>query len=344
MTERKGNHARRPDGGQRPNRAWPVKGFLLVLLFLLLSPAPAQLQVAVISDLNGSYGSTEYGQEVDDAVARILALQPDLVISTGDMVAGQRPSPLLKGAELERMWQSFHRHVTWPLKAQGLPLAVTPGNHDASVYGDYHREREYYARTWRERRNSPPLDFIDDRHYPFYYAFAMDRVLFVSLDATANGGLDPRQKQWLRELLETQGAQYRHRIVFSHLPLWPVARGRETGALFDDELEQLLQQQHVTLYFSGHHHAYYPGYKDGVRYVSQACLGAGPRRLIGERERSPRSITLLTIPDEGPPRVTAWSGRHFDRLLDIRKLPKAIRSKHATLIREDLALPRLKGN
>ena len=48
------------------------------------------LRVAVISDLNGSYGSTAYAKEVARAVERIIDLRPDLVISTGDMVAGQR--------------------------------------------------------------------------------------------------------------------------------------------------------------------------------------------------------------------------------------------------------------
>ena len=316
--------------------------FLLLLFLLTAVQVSGELRIAVISDLNGSYGATSYRQEVDDAIGRILELKPDLVISTGDMIAGQRPTPLLKSSELEAMWQAFHGHVTRPLKEKGLPLAVTPGNHDASVYGDYRRERERYARTWREKDNRPELDFIDERHYPFYYAFAMDRVLFVSLDATANGGLDSRQKRWLKELLEERGARYRHRIIFSHLPLWPVAQRRENGALFDDELERILQQYNISLYLNGHHHAYYPGYKDGVRYVSQACLGAAPRKLIGDREKPLRGITVLTIPDQGLPRVTAWTGKHFKRLVDIRNLPERIRSKHATLVREDIALPQWK--
>lgn len=323
----------------------PGQCVLLALLLLLASlPLRAELTVAVISDLNGSYGSTDYRQEVGRAVERILELKPDLVISTGDMIAGQRPSPLLGAAELGRMWRAFHEQVTWPLRRGGLPLAVTPGNHDASVYGDYHLERKIYAQTWKKKGNRPELNFIDAGHYPFYYAFVMARVLFVSLDATANGGLDPRQKQWLRELLDDRGAQYSHRILFSHLPLWPVARRRENGALFDEELEHILQEHRVSLYLNGHHHAFYPGYKDGVRYVSQACLGSGPRQLIGAGTSSPRSITLITVPDEGLPRVVALGGKAFDEPLDISRLPERIHSKRATLVREDIALPQLAGD
>lgn len=317
-----------------------VKGWLTGLLLLLcLSPVVASVRIAVISDLNGSYGSTRYRSDVDRAVQRIVSLRPDLVISTGDMVAGQRTSPSLGQPQLLRMWRAFHEHVTVPLEKTGLPLAVTPGNHDASVYGEFHLEREIYIHTWQQHK--PALHFVDDGHYPLYYAFEIRKVLFVSLDATANGRLEPRQKTWLKELFEDQGQHYAQKIVFSHLPLWPVAQKRENGALFDEELEKILQDNGVSLYLNGHHHSYYPGFKDGIRYVSQACLGAGPRKLIGDDRVSQRSITLIGIPDEGMPRVQALGGRDFDQPVDIHSLPERIVTRKATLVREDLALPAL---
>jgi len=317
-----------------------VKGWLAaLLLFFWLVPAIADVRVAVISDLNGSYGSTRYRGDVDRAVQRIISLQPDLVISTGDMIAGQRSSPLLGQSQLKRMWEAFHSRVTIPLQNHTLPLAVTPGNHDASAYGDFHREREIYVDTWRHHK--PSLHFIDDAHYPLYYAFEMKNVLFVSLDATVNGRLSPRQKTWLKELFDDYAQRYPQKILFSHLPLWPVAQKRENGAMFDEELEEILQENSVSLYLSGHHHAYFPGYKDGIRYVSQACLGAGPRKLIGDNTVSPRSITLIGIPDEGMPKVQALGGKDFDQPIDIHSLPEKIESEKATLIREDLALPAL---
>jgi len=60
----------------------------LLLLASAGRAAADPLRVAVISDMNGSYGSTEYESTVDGAVRRIVALKPNLVISTGDMVAG----------------------------------------------------------------------------------------------------------------------------------------------------------------------------------------------------------------------------------------------------------------
>ena len=73
---------------------WPVmvrSALWTVLLSLVLLAGPASaLRVVVISDLNGSYGSTSYSKRIPVAIQRIIALKPDLVISTGDMVAGQR--------------------------------------------------------------------------------------------------------------------------------------------------------------------------------------------------------------------------------------------------------------
>ena len=127
-----------------------MKNALLLALILigqasLLSPASAEntLRVAVISDINGRYGSTDYDERVTVAVARIVALKPDLVLCTGDVVAGQRPSPKLSSQELERMWRAFHRLIRTPLEQAGIPVLMSPGNHDASAYPGFSLERQH---------------------------------------------------------------------------------------------------------------------------------------------------------------------------------------------------------
>ena len=306
---------------------------LLLLLFPLLAPAGQTLRVAVISDLNGDYGSTRYDATVDGAVSRIIALQPDLVISTGDMVAGQR-RPHLTRAEVEQMWQAFHRHISDPLQAAGIPLVVTPGNHDASAYHGFDLERTIYGEQWLPRK--PEVRFLDSTGYPFYYAFALGDVLFISLDATVVGKLPESRMAWLQQLLEKHGAAYQQRVIFSHLPLWPVARGREREFIGDPKLQALLQKAAVELYLSGHHHAFYPGVSDGIAFVSQACLGAGPRHLIGTNNRSARSFTLLEFSAEDI-RVDAYEAPYFQNPVDWSSLPERIRSPAAELLRADLA-------
>ena len=305
----------------------------LLLTLLLFGTAQAQ-RVAVISDLNPSYGKTEYSGSVDRAIKRIIALKPDLVISTGDMVAGQRPRKLLKRTELEAMWKAFHQHVSEPLAAAGIPLAVTPGNHDASAYAPFMLERLIYSEQWNARR--PEVTMVDAQHYPLYYAFAFDDLLFLSLDVTRPGALSTAQMEWLQRLLAEHGSQYRYRTIFSHLPLWAFAQRRESDIIADPALETLLRQHDVDLYLSGHHHAWYPGYKDDIAYISQSCLGGGARRLIGARQRARRSFTLI---DFGLRQtiVSAFAAPDFDTAIDLNTLPASIRSSEATLLRLDRA-------
>lgn len=314
------------------------------LLACLAVPAPTAaqgevraggLRVVVISDLNESYGSVRYSDHVSQAVARIVALQPALVINTGDMVAGQRLQPPLDRREIESMWSAFHLTVTEPLARAAIPMAVTPGNHDASSGVRFGLEREIYRQQWTTRR--PAVEFVDTTDYPFAYAFSVGRALFISLDATFVGPMSERERAWLRTLLQQHGSRYSHRIVFSHVPQWPFAVGRERDFLGDQALDSILREFGVDLYLSGHHHAYFPGAKDGLRYVSQACLGAAPRPLIGSTGRSERAITVLEIPREGPIGVEAYRAPDFTERIERHELPARIATRHATLIRDDLA-------
>jgi hypothetical protein len=313
---------------------------LLLAVAALLSHGPsfaAALRVVVISDLNGSYGNTHYEPAVASAVQRIVELRPDLVISTGDMVAGQRRHPPLAQPAIDAMWAAFHAAVSDPLQSAGIPLAVTPGNHDASAYEAFALERRIYRDEWLARR--PGVRFIDDAHYPFQYAFAVGPALFVSLDVTRVGEIGADQRRWLDELLAREAPRFRHRVVFSHLPVYPFTHGRETEVSADHALEEILRRHGVELYLSGHHHAFYPGYHEGIRFVSQACIGAGPRALIGQTARSTRAITVLEIPDKGPIAIRALAAPDFQREIDRSTLPASIVSRYGTLMRDDLAAP-----
>jgi hypothetical protein len=232
------------------------------------------------------------------------------------------------------MWNAFHTHVSEPLQTAGIPLVVTPGNHDASAYDGFDLERTIFGEQWLPRR--PGVRFLDDSGYPFHYAFSLGDILFISLDATTVGHLPETEMTWLRQLLARVGPDYQRRVVFSHLPLWPFARGREREFIGDPALQALLEEASVELYLSGHHHAFYPGVTGGITFVGQACLGAGPRRLIGTEKRSSRSFTLLEFPAEGI-QVTAFEAPQFQSPVDWSSLPESIHSSAAELLRADLA-------
>ena len=298
----------------------------LCLLFWACSAFAKPLTVVVISDLNGSYGSTDYAPRISRAIEWIIKKQPDLVISTGDMVAGQR-IPLLSERQVRRMWQAFHKTVSDPLERAGIPLAVTPGNHDASGYERFMAERHIYADQWIGRK--PALNFIDDAGYPFFYVFELGGVRFASLDATTLGPLRGDQHARLKSALSAGDTA----ITFSHLPLFPFAIDREREIIGDPILENLYHELGVDLHLSGHHHAFWPGYKDGVAYVSQACLGGGPRALIGTGDRTPHGLTILSISENGEISVEARRGPDYETAIDVKSLPRKI----GDLVRLDLA-------
>jgi 3',5'-cyclic AMP phosphodiesterase CpdA len=262
-------------------------------------------------------------------VSALVALEPDLVLSTGDMVAGQ-----MAGLDYEGMWAGFHAAVTDELDAAGLPLAVTPGNHDASGYAGFEKEREIFVRTWRERK--PALTYLDDSSYPLRYSFSAGPAVFVSLDDSTIGALGAEQMEWLEAQL-VAGERFPTKIVYGHVPLMPFSEGRETEIIGDAKLEALFQRHGVTLFITGHHHAYYPGRRDGVRYVSTACLGAGPRPLIGTDAAAPLSLLVFELDAAGAVTLlVALGGARFDAAIPRASLPNSIASGSWSVTRDDL--------
>ncbi len=287
-----------------------MRGLVVALLCLTSPSAFAEpLRIAVISDLNGSYGSTEYGTSVGSAVATIIKRQPDLVISTGDMVAGQRGSPKLPSEELQVMWAAFHGMVSDPLAKAGLPLLVTPGNHDASAYPGFEAERRAFADAWVDRR--PMLEPIDASAWPFRGAWSVRGVLLVGIDATRSGPLAAEDMIWLRGILNAEAGRHRTVLLFGHLPLMPISQGREGDILADPALFDLAQATGVDMWLSGHQHAFYSGMAGGILFVAQAALGDGPRKLIGETTASPQAFTWIEIEDDGAVSVAAFPAPDF---------------------------------
>jgi predicted phosphodiesterase len=248
------------------------------------------LRVAVLADLNGDYGSTSYTRELRQAVARIVEMKPDLVICAGDMVAGQR-QPLLSDDKVRAMWRAFHAVVSEPLAAAGIPLAVTPGNHDASASGKFAAERRIFAEEWRARR--PQLNFVDGGDYPFFYAFDMGGIRFAAIDATRAGPLSGNQAARLKGLFSGRAGETN--IVFGHLPIWSVSRGREGDVVSGGGLVRALQAGGVDLYLTGHDHAFYPARAEGILQIVLPSLGTEPRALEGTSPRTPLGFVWLEL-------------------------------------------------
>ncbi len=257
------------------------------------------LRVVVLSDLNSSYGSTRYEPEVAGIIERVAdEWRPDLVLLAGDVVAGQKPA--LSDAEVRAMWAAFDSVVAAPLRRAGIPFAFTPGNHDASGHPAHVRDRRLAAGYWANA--DPGIGVLEGGRFPFHYAFVRGNVFFLVLDASTGGVVaDSAQMAWIRRALDSDAARTAGlRVALGHVPLYPIAEGRDRPGEFQadaDSLRRVLQAGSVALYVSGHHHAYFPGRRSGLALLHAGALGQGARPLLGSSPSAHpyRTVTRLEL-------------------------------------------------
>jgi len=305
---------------------------LLCLLLAFSSQALAAESLAFIADLNGRYGSTSYDPRVTVAVEAIVGLQPDLVISAGDMVAGQK-QPWLDRHRLELMWHGFNHTVADPLFKAGIPLVVTPGNHDGSGFPAYALEREQFEAQWRAR--VPELDILPGSEWPRRYAAQMGTLLLVTFDGTRPGPLPVEERAFVERMLQRFGKAAGATIVFSHLPMWPLTKGREHEIIDDPELLALLHRYGVDVYASGHHHAFFAGTDEaGMVHLGVGALGGNARAFSGTRSRQPFSFALLIL-DGGEIRISTRAAPDFQDEVSPAGLPAMVQGPLGELLRLD---------
>ena len=262
-------------------------------------PARGDFRIAVISDFNASFGSTNYEFQVDSIIRRIPRLwAPDLVVSGGDMVAGQ--SRALTEPELQAMWDAFEVKIAEPLRNAGIPFMFTTGNHDGSKSGAFELEREVMARYWDNPAHFPgwyPVDTVTN--YPFYFS-AMEKaggdIFMVAWDASG-AFISDEELEWVRQQFLSPAAQNaKIKLLVGHLPLYGVAQERDTpgNVLANPErLRQMMEEMGVHTYISGHHHAYFPGKRGNVDLLNAGAIGSGPRQWLNSDQRSPNTMTLM---------------------------------------------------
>lgn len=279
------------------------------LALCLVSTGAGAESVAFVSDLNGRYGSTEYHPRVADAAAAIVDHGATLVVVTGDMIAGQKAG---LGADVfEAMWRSFDNAFGARLADAGIPLAVTPGNHDASAFPAFTVDRSEYRRHWWDRRGS--LELLPEADWPRRYAARDGRLLLVALDGTVPGRLPADDLAWLERTLQRHGTDAEWTVVFSHLPMWPLARGREPEILEDPELLALLHREGVDVYASGHHHLFFPGLDEaGMLHLGVGALGGNARAFATGGPRQPHGFAEVERVGDAL-LVHSWLAPAFER-------------------------------
>jgi 2',3'-cyclic-nucleotide 2'-phosphodiesterase (5'-nucleotidase family) len=296
----------------------------------------------VISDLNSAYGATDYRDEVKQAVKFIPDWEPDLILCSGDMIAGQT---VLTREQIQAMWDGFEKHIGSKIRATKIPYGFTIGNHDASAWknskGDYlfKDERELAAEYWNDPKHDPNLKFVDRAGFPYYYTFEQNDIFYLVWDASTNR-VPPEQVEWAEKALASSKAQNaKMRIAIGHLPFYAVAVGRESigEVLADaDKLRAMLEKYRVHTYISGHHHAYYPGHRGKLELLATGALGEGARPLLDANLPIIRTITVVDINFSDNSTTYTTYNMNTLQVVDQQILPRMIVGPNGYVVRRDI--------
>ncbi|MDJ0591066.1 MAG: metallophosphoesterase [Pleurocapsa sp. MO_226.B13] len=306
-------------------------------------PPRKDFRLAIISDLNSQYGSTEYEPEVKQAIALMPQWQPDLVLCGGDMIAGQKVT--LSKSQIESMWTAFDRHIAAPLRRYNLPFGFTIGNHDGSgaIKNQsliFKQERDLAQTYWHEHQDRLGLDFVEAENFPFDYSFQQNGIFFLVWDASTQN-ISEAQLTWVKQALNSEIAQQsKAKIVIGHLPLYPVAVAKNKPGEYlaqGEKLRSLLEQNQVRIYISGHHHAYYPGKKGDLELLHAGALGQGARQLINSNMPPHPTITIADLEiATSQITYTTYNATTWN-LISIEELPASIPVENGSILRHDLS-------
>lgn len=202
----------------------------------------------------------------EDAVDKLELLQPEFVMSVGDLIEGDTEDPAVWTAQ----WDEFEPIV----ERLSMPFYFVAGNHDIT--------NKALLNVWKERRGDP------------WYEFVYKDVLFLVLhtEDIVGGGIGPEQIAYARETLR-EHADVRWTLVFCHRPLWLSPGG--TGY---DAIDEALGDRNFTV-FSGHYHHYLKDESDRMRRYILATSGGGSGmrgHVVGEFDH----VTWVTMKAGGP--------------------------------------------
>ncbi len=216
---------------------------------------------AIFGDRTG--GPADGVKVLADAVDDVNLLEPDFVMTVGDLVQGYNDTPewLVQMREFKGIMNRLHS-----------PWFPVVGNHD--LY-------------WRGQGAPPAKEHEADyeEHFgPLWYAFRHKNSWFLALhsdetnprtgkksfDDPETQRMSPEQFAWLQETLQkTRGAD--HVFVFLHHPRW--LHG-QYGDDWDRVHAELVKAGNVHAVFAGHiHRMRYDGMRDGIEYFTLATVG-----------------------------------------------------------------------
>jgi hypothetical protein len=223
---------------------------------------PAHFQFVVMSDRTGGVRPGVF----EEATRKINLLQPEFVMSVGDLIMGNTTNR----AQIAVEWQEFNGFVD----QLEMPFFYVPGNHDIT--------NPLMAEEWVKRFGQP------------WYHFVYRNVLFLCLDTEdpPPTHIGPAQQAYAAKAL-AENPNVRWTLVFMHKPLWDYPE--DTGWAGIEAL--LAKRRHTVL--AGHRHTYTKFERNNTSYIVLGTTGGGSKlrgRAFGEFDQ----VAWVTMTDRGP--------------------------------------------
>lgn len=236
--------------------------------------SPDQFQFAVVSDRTGAHRAGIFSK----AVQQINLLQPEFVMSVGDLIEGSRDPKVNR-----EQWAEFNGYT----KQFQMPFFYVAGNHDSANVALTEVWKEQYG-----RRN---------------YSFVYKNVLFVTLNTNDDDGENPKADASYRkqrigkaqraELAQTlrENPNARWIFLFLHHPIW---NQKDLDANGWNEVETLLEGKPYTV-FCGHVHTFRKYVRKGRNLYQLATTGGGSS-LRGTDYGEFDQVAWITMKQDGP--------------------------------------------
>ena len=232
---------------------------------LKVNTAADQFQFAIVSDRTGGHRANVFSK----AVAQVNLLQPEFVMSVGDLIEGSS----MTEAEAAAEWDQFDGFA----KKFEMPFFYVPGNHDQS--------RNVVVRVWGERYGR--------RYYHFAYKNCLFLCLCCENPPDGMGTIDKEQQEYAKKILDANPA-VRWTFVFVHRPVWDAGPEKNGwGAV-----ETALRGRKYTV-FCGHRHHYQKYVRNGMNYFQLATTG-GASRMRGVEYGEFDQVAWVTMKPDRP--------------------------------------------